>query len=77
MKGKTKIWITIASLFAISMIVIAFGSFIENQKSSDLILNTTGKEIQVNESKAGKLELKDEKEQVGSKAIKLSEKELN
>jgi len=60
MKEKTRIGITIASIFAVAMIVIAFGNFIESQKNSDLIPIGEGKAIQLNENNAGKLELKDE-----------------
>ena len=84
MKEKTRVLMAITVIFALAVVVVAFGSFIEDQKELDAISTVSGKEIQVNDSTAGKLELEDEisedkiteesiKEQVRCNAIKLSE----
>jgi len=89
MKEKTRVLLAITAVFVLAVIVVAFGSFIESQKTSDLIPTSEGKEIQIKDNTGGKLELEESaiqdampestiakdkiKEQTRCNAIKLSE----
>ena len=87
MKEKTRVLMTITAIFALAVVVVAFGSFIEDQKELNAISSVLPKEIQVNDNTKGKLELENEinkikkyeisketiKEQARCQAIKLSE----
>jgi len=62
MQEKTKILLSIESIFFIAMIVIAFGSFIENQNNSAILTDTPAHLVKINSSESGSLSLKKEKD---------------
>jgi len=61
MRKKTKILLAMEIIFLISMIVIAFGSFIENQNNSE-ILPETGHMVQTDLKRTEKISLEKNQE---------------
>lgn len=74
MKEKTRILVSITAIFVLAVVVVAFGSFIENQKELDVVSTAAGKSIKINEKEPEKIELEEAKKQVRFGAIKLKEK---
>lgn len=78
MQEKTKILLSIESIFFIAMIVIAFGSFIENQNNSVILTDAPAHLVKINSSESGSLSLKKEKDNsIQFKDAKIEIKKLN
>ncbi len=63
MHEKTKVLLAVEIVFLISVIVIAFGSFIENQNSSE-ILPETGHMVQTDLKRTEKISLEKNQEKM-------------
>jgi len=57
MKEKTRVLVAVAAVFAAAMIIVAFGSFIENQKKMDFAQEISGKNIRQSTGMPEKIQL--------------------